>query len=127
MRLKPLVTKTGGIQQLQPPDSLDFGRLNLGPAEPLTIVAGAITITRSFHKVDTQFGASSDDLDFILGGNEGDVLILRPTNSSHDVKLRDGVGNLKLDSTYTMTTDTDTITLIYNGLFWLEVARSKNG
>ena len=43
----------------------------------LTIDTGTITITHSFHTVDTESDASSDNLDQILGGRNGQILILK--------------------------------------------------
>ena len=47
------------------------GFLCVGDGVELTISGGEITVTKSYHDVDTQAGAASDDLDTINGGNIG--------------------------------------------------------
>jgi len=96
-----------------------------------TISADAITLPASgalrVFRIDTQGAAAADDLVTINGGFTDQVVILRTANSSRDVTLRDGTGNLRLNGDCTLTVDRDTITLMYNGAVWCEVARSING
>ena len=61
-------------------------------------------MTKSYHDVDTQAGAASDDLDTINGGNIGSFLVLRPENAARTVVLKDGTGNLVLAGDFTMDT-----------------------
>lgn len=68
----------------------------LGAAEELTITTGAVTITKSYHKIDTEGDAASDNLDSIGGGEEGQIILLRGDNLTRTVTLRTGVGNLIL-------------------------------
>ena len=102
--------------------------LQLGPATELTIVSGVITVTGSYHRVDTQSDASTDDLDTISGGNEGDILILGLENSLRDVTLKDSVDNLRLagDVDFTLTSVLDTIVLFRRPTNWVEISRSSN-
>ena len=92
----------------------------------LTISGGAITVTQNYHQVDTQGDASTDDLDTINGGTVGQILILRAQNDSRTVVLKDGTGNLKLSGDFSLDDLDDTITLIYTGSNWLEVATANN-
>lgn len=92
----------------------------------LTISGGEITATQNYHQVDTQGDAATDDLDTINGGTVGQILILRPQNDSRTVVLKDGTGNLKLTGDFSLDDLDDTITLIYTGSNWLEVARANN-
>jgi hypothetical protein len=124
---RPLVIKEGGIEQIQSGDILSFGRLNLGSVVPLTILAGTITITGSNHAVDTQGLAANDDLDFIFGGVDGDILILRSVSISRDIRVRDGAGNCRLDGNFTLTNPFDKLMLFFDGANWSEISRSNNG
>lgn len=54
----------------------------------LTIASGAITITQSYHTVDTQSDAASDDLDSIAGGEVGQIIVLRPVNDARSVVIK---------------------------------------
>ena len=60
----------------------------------LTISGDAVTITGSNHSIDTEADASSDNLDTISGGVEGQILIIRAENSGRDVVCIDNSGNL---------------------------------
>lgn len=98
-----------------------------GDGSELTIATGVITATTSFHAVDTQADGASDDLDTINGGQTGQVLVIHAANSARDVVAKDGTGNLKLAGDCTLDNVEDTLTLIYDGANWLELARSGNG
>lgn len=103
------------------------GLLNLGSGSELTISSGAVTIVQSFHSVDTESDASTDDLDTINGGRDGDVLVLSAANSARTVVVKDGTGNLKLGGDFSLDNAEDTISLIKSGSNWLETSRSDNG
>lgn len=96
----------------------------------LTISFGTITVTGSYHKVDTESDAASDDLDTISGGISGMRLVLRAASSARSVVLKDGTGNLALAGDYTLTAATDAIELIFDpeisGGRWVELTRSDN-
>ena len=102
------------------------GFFNLGAAGALTITSDAVTATKSYHTVDTEGGAATDNLATINGGTAGDILILRTANNARDVTVKDGTGNIALASDFLMDTIQDTITLLYNGTTWLEICRSNN-
>jgi hypothetical protein len=103
------------------------GKVNLSTDAELTIVSGAITITKSFHRVDTEGDAASDDLTTIHGGAEGDILILRAEDSARTVVVKDGGGNLLLAGDFSLDNVQDTITLInLDGTNWGEISRSDN-
>ena len=105
------------------------GEILMGDGNELTIATGVITVTQSYHKVDTQADAATDDLDTINGGVTGMQLVLQAINDARTVVVKDGTGNIQLDGGVDMTLDNtlDTITLIYNGSAWCELARSNNG
>lgn len=70
------------------------GYLAFQAATGLTISGGAITASRNVHTVDTEGGASSDDLDTINGAATGFWLILRTTASARDIVVKHGTGNI---------------------------------
>ncbi len=92
----------------------------------LTIASGAITVTHSLHGVDTEADASTDDLDTINGGVDGQIVVLKAQDNTRDVVVKDGTGNLRLAGDFTMDNSNDTITLMYIGSTWNEISRSNN-
>ena len=61
----------------------------------LTIAAGAITVTKSYHIIDGQGGAA-DNLDTINGGVAGMKLTLTAIDDATTITVRDGAGNIEL-------------------------------
>lgn len=95
-------------------------------ASELTIATGAVTATAGYHRVDTEADAASDDLDTITAGTgvtEGFVLVLRAENVARVVTLTES-GNMLLNGTYALSATDRTITLLYDGTNWRELARS---
>jgi len=101
-------------------DLSDLGKLNFDEATTLTISSGAITITQSYHYVDTEAAAATDDLDTINGGTAGDILFLRTVDSTRDVVIKHGTGNIVTSdgSDYTMDSTDDVVQLIFDGTNW---------
>lgn len=64
-------------------------QLRLKTTTELTIDSGAITVTQSMHRVDTEADAGSDNLDTITGTVDGRVYMLRPESAARDVVIRD--------------------------------------
>ncbi len=98
------------------------GTLSVGPlVNTLTIASGAVTITGgSRYYLDTEGAAATDDLDTISGGVDGQILVLQDANSSHDVTVKNGTGNIKCGSDKALTASEDMITLIdAGGSSWL--------
>jgi len=105
------------------------GFIGLGAPATLTIAAGVVTATRSYHLIDTQAGAASDDLTNILGGGDGDLLVLSSLDAGRDPTARDaagGAGQLRLAGDFTFSQTTDTLMLIKRGSTWHELGRSDN-
>lgn len=95
----------------------------------LTIASGAVTVSQSYHEIDTEGGAATDDLDTIndpASLTDVAILVLRATSSSRTVVLKDGTGNLRLAGDFSLDHNRDTITLIGTGGIWYEVSRSDN-
>jgi len=76
-----------GLEFVTPSGSSSW---NLGTPTELTISSGAVTITGHHHIIDTESDASSDDLDTINGGTDGDFLVIRNADNARDVVVRDG-------------------------------------
>lgn len=91
----------------------DDGTLEFADSTLLTISSGAITVTQNFHRIATEGGAGTDDLDTINGlANDGAVLFLR-ASSSNDVVLKDGVDNIECAQGEDITlADTDEIAVL---------------
>jgi hypothetical protein len=70
-------------------DSLvdNVGTLNLSDPTELTISGGEITVTQSYHTVDTEADDPIDDLDTINGGSIGDTLTLAGANDAREVRI----------------------------------------
>ena len=79
-------------------DNEEFLKAFLSPdaSTELTIAAGVITVTQTYHTVDTQADAATDDLDTIGGVAEGQIVILRAEHTDRTVVLKNAVGNLAL-------------------------------
>jgi Pectate lyase superfamily protein len=93
-----------------------------------TIATGAIAIgSFNYYSVDTEAAAASDDLDTITGGGyDGQLLLLRAANSTRDVVLKDGTGNLRLTADFTLDHAQDKIFLVWDGTSWCEISRANN-
>jgi hypothetical protein len=95
----------------------------------LTISSDAITVDKgTYYQVDTQGGAASDDLTTINGATVvGQLLILRPVTATRVVTLKDNAANLLLAGDCVLNSSANTITLLWTGSNWIELARSNNG
>ena len=100
-----------------------------------TISSGAITGTANQMKVDTEGGASTDDLDsasFEAAGTTGATFVLFSTNNSRDITIKDQTGSghafFLMPSDFTLDTTQDTCTfLAVNGQTHnSELSRSNN-
>ena len=102
--------------------------LQLQKSELTLDTDGEVTITRSYHTLDTFENAASDDLTTINGAHAsgGTILILQAANTDRTVVLKDGTGNLELRGDFSLDTTDATITLIYDGSKWREVSRSHD-
>ena len=100
--------------------------VSLLDASELTIASGAVVVTQGYHKIDTEADAASDDLDTLTatGLTAGFITVLRAENVARVVTLKDGTGNLLLAGDYAMSATDRTITLLFDGTNWRELARS---
>jgi hypothetical protein len=100
------------------------GKFNTTPVTE-TISSGAITYSSAYMVLDTEGGASSDDLDTITGGTAGDRVVLKIASSARNVIIKDGTGNIQLYDNRDILLDStaDSIELIYDGASWLGIGR----
>jgi len=98
-----------------------------GPGTELTItVAGEITITGSYHTVDTQADAATDNLDTIIGGIEGQELILVAEDDTRTVVVRNGIDNIVCGADRSLNSLSDTIVLQKRGTDWIMKSYADN-
>lgn len=102
--------------------------VSLGSPTELTISSGAITVTKSFHTVDTEGDAATDDIDTINGGTDGDEIILSIATGSRIPTFKHATGNIRLKggTDFVPTSVDDILRLIFLGDRWREVSRSNN-
>ena len=96
--------------------------LSMASAVELTLVSGTVTRTQTLHRIDTEGDTAIDDLDTIIDGADGDVIIIRAENGTRTVTLKDGTGNLKLGGRDLELIDTNmAVMLYYSGVLgqWL--------
>lgn len=105
----------------------NFNSISSGASTELTIATGAVTATKTYHTIDTEGDAASDDLDTISGGRAGQLLVVQANNGARTVVLKDGTGNLKLSGDISLDNNEDTATLISDGTNWYLLASSNNG
>lgn len=100
--------------------------INLGIGSALTVSGGVITPTRSYHKIDTEGAAATDDLDTITPGSTGDILVLGSATSTRDVTVKHATGNIFCGSDRTLNNVSDRITLICDGSNWHMISYADN-
>jgi hypothetical protein len=114
--------------RIKPGNYVQGGLISLGEGNTVTIKSGAVTTNTSYHKIDTESAAATDDLDNIdlKGAVKGQFLVLRPVSSSRTIVAKDGTGNLRLNGDFIMNSQFDTLLLLQDGNSWRELARSDN-
>lgn len=103
------------------------GSLQLTDATTLTVATDAATVTASYHALETEGAAGTDDCATLTAGAgvaAGFIVVLRAANVAHVVTLKDGTGNLLLSGDARLGTTDATITLLYDGTNWRELGRS---
>ena len=110
----------------------EVGILNFKDDTTLTLSTGSITVTQSYHKVDTEAAAASDDFSAVIGGAEGDILVISPANAARTIVAKhagaEGIVKLNLAGgvDFTMDEDDDFLMLMFDGTLWQEIGRSEN-
>jgi len=132
--LKNIVEDTspqlGGDLDAQTKRIFDIKWLDLKAPTELTIATGVITITQSFHTVDTEGDGGTDDLVTINGGAVGRVLILRAEHADRTVVIKHGTGNIWLKGKADLSLDDleDSLILVYTaGSKWVDIGAGGDG
>lgn len=107
-------------------DVTGVGWLTLLSPVTLTIASGVVTPTQSYHAIDTEAAAATDDVDTINGAPGGSLLLLKSLSNLRTVVLKDGTGNLHLAGDFAMNSNRDSIALVSGGSIWIEISRSDN-
>jgi hypothetical protein len=82
----------------------------------------ALTVTSSYMKI-TSNGAYN--MTSISAGSTGDILVINMDGANSITLAQATITGAEISADFAMDAD-DTITLIYNGTTWLEIARSAN-
>ena len=84
-----------------------------GAATAKTVSAGAVTLDGpGRYLLDTESAAASDTLKTISGLSDGDEVILSLVSAARKVKLMPSVGNLKMHTTFTLTSVAQQIAMV---------------
>lgn len=102
----------------------------------LTIVSGDVTVTGFYHTIAGE-GAANDDLIGIIGGSDGEIIVIRPSSDSVTITVKHNGSaaasdNILLndDIDYVMDQEDDALFLLYdagldtNGA-WFELSRGN--
>jgi len=121
-----------GTDGLQVDNTADIQELRVYDDTELTLDgAGAITRTQTYHRIDTDGGAATDDLVTINGGNEGDILIIHPEDDARTIVVKHNTGNIWLIglADISLTDAEDHIMLIYDSTNtrWCSVGDGAGG
>lgn len=128
-------TGSGDVPLVSDADTLYPRKKNVlggsAPTTTLTIASGIITPTGSLHLVDTEGGASSDDLAEMAQTNisDGGIVVIRANNAGRVVVVKNNAGGatnpilLATGQDYTLNTLYKGLILQRVGTSWLEVGR----
>ncbi len=111
-----------------------------GTSTALTISGGVITLNNnsSSYAIDTEGSISSDDLDTINGGQDGQIIFLRNTDNARNVVLKHATGNIfnpqinsqnnAANRNITLDLTTDFVCLRYDSAlaYWINISSSFN-
>lgn len=89
----------------------------------LTISGGVVTKTQSYHSIDTEGDAASDDLDTINGGTVGDIIAIHANHTDRTVIVKNGTGNIILEGDSSLDDADKHLMLLYDGANWQVLAR----
>lgn len=118
------LNKTEDLQKLRQILQDLYERVDMPPYGPLQTLAAGTTILPSSRAVPVvgSGGAVTITADpSIADGYQGQLLILEGTDNTNTVTLTDGLG-MQLGAGTRVLGANDTLTLMFNGTDWLEVA-----
>lgn len=117
---QPLIVVSGQKEQASD-RRVEILRLNIGPAVSINVITPTVTITKSCQRL-SNLTISNIIITTILGGLEGDVVLLLSGTMTKKLKLQPGVG-ISIPSVFEFK-DFRTITLYRNATGWEQIARS---
>lgn len=108
-----------------------------GSATALTIASGVVTLTNnsSSYVIDTEGSTSTDDLDTINGGQDGQVIFIRSASDSRNVVIKHATGNIFNSQNYdainmdiALDLTKDFVCLRYSSVlgYWIVISSSYN-
>jgi hypothetical protein len=95
----------------------------------VVISGDAITVDGNYMRVDTEGGAATDNLQTISGGLANQIIVIQTLNTSRDVTVKHGTGNIFLHGgvDFALTGTRDKLLLIcHGGTEWNEIGRGDN-
>jgi len=110
-------------------DVISQGFLNIGSKQEHVLSSntnGEITVSNSRVVVDTYDGQAAGDLSTINGGLNGCLIFITAKSDSRTIVLKDGVGNLSLESDLTLDHTHDTVFLERIGGIWYQFSFANN-
>jgi len=120
--------KLGGSSEQMPGI---FGTKSRLETDILTINLSVITLTNSNHRIDTQDNAATDTLEFILGGEDGDIVCLSANSNDRTITVRhrtNGIaGTIQCGADISLDNSADRITLERSGGVWFMTSFANNG
>jgi hypothetical protein len=125
---KPLGVTADQVHRIGSPDRVDLGIFNIGPlGANLAVLSNAVTVSSSRHLLSASGTESQRQLHTINGGVNGDVIVLQPHPSSSTFTIKTAVGNIVAAGDFIITpASKSSITLMFDGSNWIELARSGN-
>lgn len=110
-------------------DLEDVGALKFGVPDTKQIAAGEVTVEETNTRLTPQTGLT-DDLDTIVGGSDGMLLILSPSAVNYIITVKHGTGNIELTNGADCVLDGaqyDKLVLIAHEALggWMELARTQ--
>jgi len=118
-----------GTDGLQVDNTADIEELRVYDDTELTINAGVITRTQTYHRVDTESDDPTDDLVTINGGAEGDILVIHPEDDARTIVVKHNTGNIWLigEADISLEDAEDHLILIYDGAMWCSIGDGNSG
>lgn len=104
------------------------GALKSGAVNALTISSGTITVSKFYHTVTTEGGASTDDLDSIVLPPAPTCCLIQLSDASKQVVVRHNVGNIMTATgeSYTLSSTSEIALFISNGTKWYVGSYNNN-
>ena len=95
----------------------------------LTISSGSVTLTQNYHKIDTESGDTTDDLETLAGGASGQVYVLQAEDTARTVVIKHATGNIYTHTGEDITLD-DTekaVWILFDGTNYIAMSPADAG